>query len=248
MEATREVTGAVRWADVDTLFLDAGGTLISMDFPRIARELAALGAPCDAAALARAEAAGRPAVSRLLQNGGSTEGRDTFSFAVERVLERVLGRDTHECRALVDQLVPRIRVPRRSLELWCLVLPGVPQALARLRAAGVRLVVVSNADGTVEEGLTRVGLRPHLDAVFDSTVVGFEKPDPRIFAAALDHARSDPARTLHVGDVYAADVVGARAAGLPVVLLDPHGDWGPVDCEVARDVPEVADRILSARR
>jgi putative hydrolase of the HAD superfamily len=241
------VTKRVRWAEIDTLFLDAGGTLISMDFERIARELGALGAPCDWTALARAEAAARPLVSRFIESGGSTEGRDTFSFFVERVLARVLPLDTGECRALVDRLVPRIRVPGRSLELWCVVLPGIAAALERLRAAGVRLVVVSNADGTVEEGLTWVGLRPYFHAVIDSAVVGFEKPDPRIFATALTRAEGDPARTLHVGDVYAADVLGARAAGLPAVLLDPHGDWGPVDCEVARDVPEVAERILSAR-
>jgi hypothetical protein len=51
-----------------------------------------------------------------------------------------------------------------------------------------------------------------------------------------------------VGDFYAADVAGARAAGVHALLLDPHGDWGEVDCEVARDVPEVAERILSARK
>jgi putative hydrolase of the HAD superfamily len=237
----------VRWSEIDTLFLDAGGTLISMDFEKIARELGALGSPCASAALARAEAAVRPQVSRLIQSGGSTEGRDTFSYFVERVLERVLPLDTKACRSLVDLLVPRIRVPGRSLELWCVVLPGVAEALARLRSGGVQLVVVSNADGTVEEGLTRVGLRSHFHSVIDSYVVGFEKPDPRIFAAALAHAGSDPTRTLHVGDVYAADVLGARAAGLPAVLLDPHGDWGPMDCEVARDVPEVAERILSSR-
>jgi len=129
----------------------------------------------------------------------------------------------------VSQLVPRIRFPGRSLELWSAVLPGVPEALARLRAAGYRLVVVSNADGTVEEGLTRAGLRPYLHAVVDSHLVGFEKPDPRIFDHALSLFGSDPTRTLHVGDMYAADVVGARAAGLHALLLDPHGDWGEVD-------------------
>jgi HAD superfamily hydrolase (TIGR01509 family) len=239
---------AVRWSQIDTLFLDAGGTLISMDFPRIARELGALGAPCAAESLARAEAAMRPQVSRMIQAGGSTEGRDTFSFFVDGVLEQVLPRlGPKERRALTDRLVPRIRVPGRALDLWCLVLPGVSETLPKLRAAGIRLVVVSNADGTVEEGLTRVGLREHLDHVFDSHVVGFEKPDPRIFTHALTRSGSDPEKTLHVGDVYAADVLGARAAGLPAVLLDPHGDWGPQDCEVARDVPEVAERILSSR-
>lgn len=239
----------IAWSELDTLFLDAGGTLISMDFPLIARELAALGARCEPAAIARAEAAARPVVSRAIARGGSTEGRDTFTGYVELVLRRVMPElAPTEREELARKLVPRIRVPGRALELWSAVLPGVPEALARLRAAGLRLVVVSNADGTVEEGLTRAGLRGYLDAVVDSQVIGHEKPDPRIFAHALGLFGSDPARTLHVGDFYAADVAGARAAGVHALLLDPHGDWGEVDCEVARDVPEVAERILSARK
>jgi putative hydrolase of the HAD superfamily len=234
--------------EIDTLFLDAGGTLITMDFPLIARQLAELGAPCDPALIARSEAAARPVVSRAIARGGSTEGRDTFTVYVDLVLRRALPALSESVREeLAVKLVPRIRKPGRALELWSAVLPGVPEALARLRAAGLRLVVVSNADGTVEEGLTRGGLRPLLDAVVDSQVVGFEKPDPRIFAHALTLFGSDPARTLHVGDFYAADVAGARAAGVHAVLLDPHGDWGALDCPVARDVPEVAEWLLSAR-
>jgi putative hydrolase of the HAD superfamily len=234
-------------AEIDTLFLDAGGTLITMDFGRIASELGALGHACEPAALARAEAAARPRVSRAVASGGSTEARDTFSVYVDLVLRRVLDLADDARASLVSQLVPRIRFPGRSLELWSAVLPGVPEALARLRAAGFRLVVVSNADGTVEEGLTRAGLRPHLHAVVDSHVVGFEKPDPRIFGHALALFESDPARTLHVGDMYAADVVGARSAGLHALLLDPHGDWGELDCPVTRDVPTLARRLLEIR-
>ena len=234
--------------EIDTLFLDAGGTLISMDFQLIARQLAELGTPCPAELLARCEAAARPALSREIARGGSTEARDVFTTYVQLVLQRALPELAAPARAeLAVRLVPRIRFPGRSLELWSAVLPGVPQALARLRDAGLRLVVVSNADGTVEEGLTRAGLRGYLDAVVDSQVVGHEKPDPRIFAHALGLFGSDPARTLHVGDFYAADVAGARAAGVHAVLLDPHGDWGEPDCAVARDIPDVADRLLSAR-
>jgi len=238
---------ALPLAEIDTLFLDAGGTLISMNFERIATELGALGHRCEPEALARAEAASRPRISRALASGGSTEGRDTFSVYVDLVLRRVFSLADDARAELVSRLVPRIRFPGRSLELWSAVLPGVAEALAQLREAGFRLVVVSNADGTVEEGLTRAGLRPHLHAVVDSTVVGFEKPDPRIFSHALSLFDSDPARTLHVGDMYAADIVGARAAGVHALLLDPHGDWGEVDCPVARDVPTLARRLIEIR-
>jgi HAD superfamily hydrolase (TIGR01509 family) len=234
-------------AEIDTLFLDAGNTLITMDFARIARELEALGTPCDAARLARAEAAARPLVSKALAAGKSTEAGYTFALYVDLVLRGALSLADGARAEVVKALVPRIRFPGRSLELWNTVLPGVPEALARLRAAGLRLVVVSNADGTVEEAMTRAGLRPHLDAVVDSHVVGFEKPDPRIFTHALGLFESDPARTLHVGDFYAADVAGARSAGVHALLLDPHGDWGALDCAVARDVAHLTDEILAAR-
>jgi len=50
-----------------------------------------------------------------------------------------------------------------------------------------------------------------------------EKPDPRLFEIALERARADRAATIHCGDIYHIDVVGARAAGLPAVLLDSAG-------------------------
>jgi putative hydrolase of the HAD superfamily len=233
----------IPWQDIDTLFLDVGGTLVTLDFARIARELAELGSPCSPEALARAEAAARPVVSRKVQAGGSTEHIDAFALLVDVVLQRALELDAYDRADLVTALVPRIRFPGRSLELWNTVLPGVAEALPALRASGLRLVVVSNSDGTVEEGLTRAGLREHLDDVIDSHVVGFQKPDPRIFAAALERGASDPRRTLHVGDIYAADVVGARAAGVHALLLDPHGDWGELDCAVLRGVPDLVAKF-----
>jgi len=82
----------------------------------------------------------------------------------------------------------------------------------------------------------RAGLRDLVDHVVDSHVVGHEKPDPAIFEHALVLSGAERARTVHVGDMYAADVCGARSAGLSAVLLDPHGDWGPLDCPTAADL------------
>jgi len=109
------------------------------------------------------------------------------------------------------------------------VLPDVPDALAGFRALGLRLVVVSNSDGSVAHSLAEQGLAGHFDAICDSALVGYEKPDPRLFAHALDLVGARPERTLHVGDLYSADVVGARKAGIHALLLDPFDDWGDVD-------------------
>jgi HAD superfamily hydrolase (TIGR01509 family) len=133
--------------------------------------------------------------------------------------------------------------PGQADRLWCAVLPGVDEALARFRALGLELVVVSNADGSVERSLGNLGLRHHFAHVLDSAVVGFAKPDPRIFREGLARAGAAPERTLHVGDLVHADVTGARGAGLPAALLDPYGDWSGVDCPVFPDLSALAEAL-----
>jgi putative hydrolase of the HAD superfamily len=233
----------LRRVDLDAVFLDAGNTLVTLDHAIVCDVLAAAGVPSSPATFARAEAAARPAVSAFLGDGLSSEGRDTFTFYVARILAG-LGIDGAGCDRLSPGLVATLKRDVGTQRLWSQVMPGVPDALRALRAAGLRLVVVSNSDGTVEQGLAAAGLRDLVDAVVDSAVVGAEKPDPAIFRRALDLAGTRPERTLHVGDLHAVDVLGARRAGLHALLLDPFGDWAGVDCPTAPDVPALARTLL----
>jgi putative hydrolase of the HAD superfamily len=235
---------------IDTLFLDVGNTLISIDFAWVAEELSARSVPATAAALARAEAAARPGYSRRLFVDGVPAGTDLFRAYLVAMLERLpqaaaLGEARFD--ALVTELRGVLRPDGRASTLWRCVMPGVVEALARLQALGLKLVVVSNSDGTVEHSLVEAGLRQYLTHVVDSAIAGHEKPDPRIFRYALAEAAADPARTAHIGDLYHADVLGARGAGVHALLLDPYGDWRDVDCAVARDLSEVAELIETAR-
>ncbi len=84
--------------------------------------------------------------------------------------------------------------------------------------------------------------------MIDSAIVRLEKPDPAIFTHALSVMGCRPERTLHVGDMYFADIVGARGAGLPAVLLDPYDDWVDVDCMRLPTLGSVRDALRSARR
>src|SRR5882672_5635997 len=70
--------------------------------------------------------------------------------------------------------------------VWRRVGAGNRDALDRLRAAGFRLAVVSNSEGTIDAMLSEVGLRPYFETVVDSAVVGSVKPDARIFQIALE--------------------------------------------------------------
>jgi putative hydrolase of the HAD superfamily len=231
--------------DLDAIFLDAGNTLVGMDSTLVSRILASEGVDASPASFERAEAASRPALSAWLDGGVTSESRSTFLFYVHTILER-LG-VTGDLDALAHRLVVAVKTTVPTQRLWSRVLPGVPEALAALRADGLRLVVVSNSDGTVEQGLTDAGLRPLLDDVVDSAIVGVEKPAPGIFEAALRVVGAPPSRVLHVGDLWAADVVGARGVGLHAVLLDPYGDWpDDVDCPRVADLTALARALVGA--
>ncbi len=231
---------------LDTLFLDVGNTLITMDFSWVADTFAKEGFHVEPHILRRAEAAARPVFSRTLK-GCSTEARDTFALYLGTVLDCLSGQrhlDHDGKERLIRKVTPILKPKNQNKKLWSQVIEGVPEALSRLRAYGLSLVAVSNSNGTVDEILTQQGLRPYLTAVFDSFHVGVEKPDPRIFQHAVDHLKVDPARILHVGDLYDIDILGARAAGIKGILVDPFGDWSGVDCERIRDIGELCQKIM----
>jgi putative hydrolase of the HAD superfamily len=225
------------------VLLDLGNTLMGMDATLVAAALAAEGVPATPDRFLRAEAAARPALSAWI---ASPDESDTAVVYLREVLARL--EVAADARA---QLAPRLLGRLRSVptpRLWSAVLPGVPAALARLRASGLRLVVVSNSDGTAEMGLVESGLRPLVDAVVDSAIFGAEKPDRRIFEHALALAGLAPHETAHVGDLHAVDVLGAAGAGIHPVLLDPYGDWPDMGCATVPDVATLAERIAAASR
>ena len=233
------------YSQLKTLFLDAGNTIVAMELNYIASALKTEGVTCNLSDLRRAEAAARPVVSAALPRLRSTESIDSFEFYIREMLLRTQMTPTvgeEEVVTLAHNMVPLLdRIGR--VKFWSSIIPGTRDALDAFRARGLQLVVVSNSDGTVNELLTDVGLREFFDAVIDSHVVGYEKPDPKIFLHALKVVGADAETTLHVGDLYEADVVGARAAGVHALLLDPYNDWPSVDCERAVDLKELLRRL-----
>ncbi len=247
MQSTREIP----YSRIDTLFLDLGNTLISFDADWVCRELASKGTRCRPAQLRRAEAAARPGFSGQKERPGEGEGFLLFQFYFCSVLKQLEKRGTTlslSADRLAAELTPILRPPGGTARLWSSVLPGVPQALEDLRAAGFKLALVSNSDGSVDQALNETGLRRFFDVVIDSHLVGFEKPDPRIFAHALSLSGSVGRTTLHVGDLYDIDVVGARGAGLFAALLDPYDDWGEVDCARFSDLTALKQALLDEPR
>lgn len=207
-------------ADVQAVLLDVGGVFHLPDHDRITAALARAGLAVDPAELDRAHYAGVRALTDF------REGDREIWLAYNRGYARALGADGR-----VEEVAEILLSEFTTGGVWTRIIPGAPEALIALKALGVRLAVVSNADGSVEaqlaaDGICQVGPGPGVpvDAVLDSSVVGVAKPDPRIFEVALDRLGVPAGRAVHVGDTPAADVDGARAAGVTPVLIDPFDD------------------------
>jgi putative hydrolase of the HAD superfamily len=224
------------------IFFDAGNTLIRMNYGTIAGELARHGVAVTPEALQRAEWRARVRLDPELgaARGASTENRAT----ADRYLGYLLGEAGVTDQAVRAAVAAWHRGYNVPVGVWDTADPGAAAALALARDRGVRTAVISNSNGSVRAILDRLGLLPSLEFVLDSSEVGSEKPDPVIFRLALERAGLAPSEAVYVGDLYSVDVLGARAAGLRAVLLDPGGCWGSRDCHLAPDVLGAVRLIL----
>jgi putative hydrolase of the HAD superfamily len=223
---------------IETVFLDAGGVLVFPNWTRVSDALARQGVEVAAEALAAAD----PHARRTLDQGGTINattdaGRGWLYFNLVLTAAGVpLGPATEAALAELHEY-------HRTTNLWEYVPPGVVPALRALRAAHLGIVVVSNANGTLRAKFDRLGLTAHTDAVLDSCEFGVEKPDPRLFRIALEKSGAAAESTVHVGDLYHVDVMGARAAGLRGVLYDEAGLYEDADCPRVRSLAELVDLV-----
>ena len=123
---------------------------------------------------------------------------------------------------------------------------GVPTALWCLRAAGIRLAVVSNSEGTITPLFERIGLAPFFELIVDSWTTKIAKPDPRIFRHVLDCLGVRPDQAVMVGDSLKADVEGAQSVGIPAALLDPYGFYPNVKVPRYSSFARFASAVLAA--
>ncbi len=98
--------------------------------------------------------------------------------------------------------------------------PGAVALLSRLHRRRTIGIVTNNELAEQVEKLAFLGLRPYVDHLVVSEEVGAVKPDRAIFEVALQRANVDPGAATMVGDSWANDVLGARAAGLRPVWFN----------------------------
>jgi len=191
--------------EIDAVTVDAFGTLLTFEDPaaRLQAALAERGLERpldDVRAAFKAEAS--------YYRARSLRGRDGESLAALR----------HECVAVFLDSAGAPLDPADFVEAFIdaivfHLVNGAEEALDTLRSAGLSLACVANWDVSLFAHLRRLGVDDRFEVVLTSAEARSEKPDSRIFLAALEQLGIAPARALHVGDDE-VDRTGAQAAGL----------------------------------
>jgi putative hydrolase of the HAD superfamily len=231
--------------EVEAVFLDVGGVLHLPDPGIIGEALRRAGVDrsLDPEMLDRAHYAG---VAALVDWPDVEQGIWT---AYQEAYAREVGAPP-DC---VADVVAELDVAFRVDGIWGRLAPGSMDGLRALHGTGVALAIVSNSDGTLEGRLAREGICQvgpgrgvPMSIVIDSAAVGVAKPDPGIFAIALEATGVAPERALHIGDTVGADVDGALAAGVRPVHLDPYGFCRDDSHPHVPDLPTVAAALNSS--
>jgi putative hydrolase of the HAD superfamily len=224
---------------IDAVLLDAGGVLVLPDPERFRELLGPLGASPDDETCRVAHYAGMRECDRL--------GAPDWP-----VIDRVVARAAGVPDDRIEEAIPAIN--RIYLDEDWIAAPGAAEAMLALEDAGLKLAIVSNASGKMEQMLLDNNICAAIEApmarvavVIDSHVVGVEKPDPAIFALALSALGVPPERCLFIGDTVHFDVAGARNAGIEAVHLDPFALCPDTDHEHVASLAELAVDRSSSR-
>jgi putative hydrolase of the HAD superfamily len=241
-------------AEVTAVLFDLGGTLCGFDArapfgTAHVAVLRRLGLSPDDPAIDEARRRAFEEVEREYAARRSFLHRDLFRDRITRTADllgvtlspEVLARFEDEQRqAIYEHMLPR---------------HDATETLRGLRARGLYVAVVSNADDDLGLLLVRHGLDALLDDWTTSEEADSCKPDRQIFEFALAKAGRAAAETLFVGDSLQHDIAGAHAVGMRTVLIGEPGTVAPLshgfDATVAADfvvrtlaeVPPIVDRL-----
>ncbi|MFT6180812.1 MAG: HAD superfamily hydrolase (TIGR01549 family) [Paracoccaceae bacterium] len=198
--------------DLGNTLIEFGPRQIAMQYERLTAKLVEMFGSCDATKL--------------------KEIRDQQIVAPYHAHYRE--NDVEECcRELIEGIYPvtatdeqvqelaeeRYRVFVDMIELADEILPLLGALSERYR-----LALLSNfpCGRSIRDGITKLGMTEHFDAIVVSGEVGWVKPDPRPYRALLEQLKRDPAECIYVGDNWLADVQGSKNIGMKSILTTEH--------------------------
>jgi REG-2-like HAD superfamily hydrolase len=165
---------------------------------------------------------------------------EKINFYIEYVTRIIGGAGAKIGRDAALQILAKIREYKWEFKVYSDALP----VLKTLKKRGLILGLISNVAQDMETTYTKLGLQPYLNFKVTSAEVGYDKPRPEIFLAALKKAASKPEEALYIGDQYQIDIVGARGVGIKALLID-RNDYFPdiTDCPRLHSLTEITEYI-----
>lgn len=152
-----------------------------------------------------------------------------------------------------EAMLTEIGVDDRSLKAELVVLAGqsgnwgvladhaedVLSSLAKKYVLGI----ISNSDNQLGALLTRLGIDKFFSSVIASSVIGHEKPDARIFQAAIHQVGVAAEEATYIGDIYSLDYLGAEAAGIKPLLIDTYDVYSQTPARKMKSLSELNSAI-----
>jgi REG-2-like HAD superfamily hydrolase len=144
----------------------------------------------------------------------------------------------------LDQLIRAIAEEFEKHTNWQLY-PDVKPTLEAFRAKGYNLGVISDWNIALGPLLRLFDLTQYFDCLIISAVARHAKPSPNLYDMALERANAIPDYTIHIGDSYIHDVLGARSVGITPILLDRADTLteNKVDCLLVHSLYELLDLL-----
>ncbi|MBZ5572037.1 MAG: HAD family hydrolase [Acidobacteriia bacterium] len=216
-----------------TIFFDVGNTLLFPDRTQILALLHKRNLTPSLEQWHAVERLTKPKFDDIVQHGGPVDHGFWYMF-YSRLLEQLGLEDS----TLRDSLMKATQISAN----WCEIRPGTRELLQRL-GKRYRLAVISNADGKIADVLGRCRIADCFASITDSGLVGYEKPHPAIFEAALRAMNAKPEESLYVGDVYSVDYLGATQARMQAMLFDVAGAYRESGVTRVESLEELEERL-----
>jgi HAD superfamily hydrolase (TIGR01493 family) len=185
-------------------------------------------------------------VARALESIARAAGSETVEAIVERVrgalelpefieAERVIDLSAEFHRATTMRMFDQAGLDRELAEALYRVewepqarplYPDIPETLGVVRGRGAKIAVVSDIHFDIRPDCIAQGIDTFIDAYVLSYELGIQKPDPRIFVAAMTAIGVEAGEALMVGDTAHTDG-GAAAAGIATFILPRPDELAP---------------------
>lgn len=165
---------------------------------------------------------------------------EKFAFWTEYVIRAVKGAGAEISRDLAGKILSKMQQMKWEFKAFY----DVANTLKSLKERDLMLGLISNAGQDMQKTYKELGLQPYLDYYVTSLEVGYDKPQPEIFQAALQKAKVRAEESIYVGDQYELDIVGARGVGMKAILID-RKDWFPdiTGCPRIQSLDEIVKYI-----